>query len=170
MTGKQGIENIVQQIKGILTQIEAELYRTPLELYNGSSIGQHFRHIYDFFHCLSKGVQVDVVDYAQRNRDLQIEQNPLFALAAFEEKMAYLLTLEELKPIKVRADFSSVSNASQPEYPSSIGREITFVHDHAVHHLAIIKIGLQSEAPHLLKDKNFGVAASTIKFRQQEAN
>jgi hypothetical protein len=170
MTGKQGIENIVQQIKDILTQIEAELYRSPLELYNGSSIGQHFRHIYDFFQCLSKGVHAEVVDYAQRDRDLEIEQNPLFALAAFEQKMTYLLTLEEQMPIRVRADLSPTSDAFRPEYPSSIGREITFVHDHAVHHLAMIKIGLQSEAPQLLRDKNFGVAPSTIKFRQQEAN
>ncbi|MBK9491560.1 MAG: DinB family protein [Haliscomenobacter sp.] len=169
MNGKEGISNIVMQINDILIDIESNLYKMPLGIYNGSSIGQHFRHIYDFFRCLVYGAQENVVDYASRERDLQIEQDPRFALAAFHRELDYLLTLDEQMPLSVRADFSTQSDVGRPEYPSSVGRELMFVHDHAVHHLAMIKIGLQNEAPDLLKDKNFGVAPSTIKFRQQEA-
>jgi hypothetical protein len=169
MNGKEGIIHIVKQINGILTHIEASLYQMPLDIYNGSSIGQHFRHIYDFFRCLAQGAAQEVVDYAQRERDLRIEQDPLFAQSAFVRELEYLLSLEEYTPVAVRADFSAHHDLGRPEYPSSVGREITFIHDHAVHHLAIIKIGLQAEAPDLLKDQNLGVAPSTVKFRQQEA-
>lgn len=169
MNGKEGIINVVNQINGILANIEHSLYSAPLAIYNGSSIGQHFRHIYDFFGCLAYGASQQVVDYAHRERDLRIEQDPLFAMSAFAHQLESLLMLEEYSPVAVRGDFSSQSNLPRPEYPSSLGREITFIHDHAVHHLAIIKIGLQSEAPDLLKDKNLGVAPSTVKFRQQEA-
>lgn len=169
MNGKEGIINIVNQINGILTSIEDQLYKAPLAIYNGSSIGQHFRHIYDFFHCLARGAAQQTVDYAQRERDVRIEQDPLFAMSAFGQELEYLLTLEEYTPVKVRGDFSIQNDVNRPEYPSSLGREITFLHDHAVHHLAIIKIGLQIEAPELIKDHTFGVAPSTVKFRQQEA-
>lgn len=169
MNGKEGIINIVNQINGILSNIEEGLYSAPLAIYNGSSIGQHFRHIYDFFRCLAYGATQQVVDYAQRERDLRIEQDPLFAMSAFASELEILLGLEEHAPVAVRADFSVQNDVLRPEYSSSLGREITFIHDHAVHHLAIIKIGLQCEAPDLLKDKNFGVAPSTVKFRQQEA-
>lgn len=168
MTGKQGIENIVNQINGILADIETQLYKKPLEMYNGSTIGQHFRHIYDFFRCLNHGVAQQVVDYAQRERDSRIEQDPRFALLAFQRELDALLTLEEQSLLAVRADFSTHADVARPEYPSSVGREIAFVHDHAVHHLAMIKIGLQHEAPFLLKDQNFGVAASTLKFQQMK--
>lgn len=169
MNGKEGIANIVNQINSILSNIEDGLYSAPLAIYNGSSIGQHFRHIYDFFRCLAYGSTQQIVDYAQRERDLQIEQDPLFAMTAFSRELEVLLGLEEHTPVAVRGDFSTQQEAARPVYASSLGREITFVHDHAVHHLAIIKIGLQAAAPDLLKDKNFGVAPSTVKFRQQEA-
>lgn len=169
MNGKEGIINIVNQINGILTSIEDQLYKAPLAIYNGSSIGQHFRHIYDFFRCLARGAAQQTVDYAQRDRDVRIEQDPLFAMSAFLQELEYLLTLEEYTSVRVRGDFSTQSDATRPEYPSSLGREITFLHDHAVHHLAIIKIALQIEAPELIKDHTFGVAPSTVKFRQQEA-
>lgn len=169
MNGKEGIINIVSQINAILNSIEQNLYSTPLAIYNGSSIGQHFRHIYDFFRCLAFGANGQVIDYAQRERDLRIEQDPLFAMHAFARELEQLLTLEEHSPVAVRGDFSIQNNLDRPEYASSLGREITFIHDHAVHHLAIIKIGLLTEAPDLLKDNSFGVAPSTIKFRQQEA-
>lgn len=169
MNGKEGISNIVMQINDILIDIESNLYSMPLGIYNGSSIGQHFRHIYDFFRCLARGASQHTVDYAQRDRDVRIEQDPLFAMSAFVQELESLLTLEEYTPVRVRGDFSTQNDAVRPEYPSSIGREITFLHDHAVHHLAIIKIGLQIEAPELIKDHTFGVAPSTVKFRQQEA-
>ncbi len=165
MQGIEGISQLNRQMKGLLSSIEAELYARPLDLFSGSTIGQHFRHIHDFFHALVRGLNETAVDYAQRDRDPRIESDPKFAIQVFENALVRLGQYEEQQSILVRADFSTNEEQYRPEYPSSLGRELTFVHDHAVHHLAMIKIALQQEAPHLLVDGKLGVAPSTLKYQ-----
>ena len=48
---------------------------------------------------------------------------------------------------------------------STLERELVYNIEHAVHHMAMIKIGLRQIAPEILIDKNFGVAQSTVNNR-----
>jgi uncharacterized damage-inducible protein DinB len=163
----QGIAKLKHQMSGILSNIEPELYGRSLELFSGSSIGQHFRHIYDFFQALVKGMQVSTVDYAQRERDPHIELDPVFAIQAFESIFSQLQAFSDMQTVMVRAVFSEEQEQNTALYPSSLGRELTFVHDHAVHHMAMVKIALQQEAPHLLTlDATLGVAPSTLQYQK----
>jgi uncharacterized damage-inducible protein DinB len=165
MNVKEGIRQLTGQIQGLLDNMDDNLYKKPLEVYNGSSIGQHVRHIFDFYRCLSKGIAGGIIDYADRQRDVNIEVNPSFAANAFEKELQYLLTLDEMQFVAVRGDYFIDPEASRPEYASSVGRELTFLHDHAIHHLAMIRIGLEQEKPHLIQNKHFGVAPSTVKYK-----
>ena len=45
-------------------------------------------------------------------------------------------------------------------------REILYNLEHTIHHMALIRVGL-GEIGRILVDEDFGVAPSTIKFRQQ---
>lgn len=157
----------VQQINHVISQLATQDYRKPLSEFEGSSLGQHFRHILEFFQCLETGIQSGTVDYASRNRNVLYENDPAVALAAFEAFVHVLPSFDMAQPIEVRAEFGS---DDRPCYESTVGRELLFVYDHAIHHLAIIKIGLICHFPRLQVEKDLGVSPSTIKARSKMEN
>ncbi|MCB0534160.1 MAG: hypothetical protein KDD14_18295, partial [Saprospiraceae bacterium] len=130
---------IIQQINQVIKQLIAEDYQRQLAEFEGNTLGQHFRHILEFFQCLEDGVKSGTVDYAARNRNPTYESRPDIATAAFEAFAHALPTFDMQAPVLVRAEFGS---DERPCYESTVGRELLFVYDHAIHHLAIIKIGL----------------------------
>lgn len=131
------------------------------ELLYGASIGEHLRHSYEFYDCLLRGKKGGVINYDLRNRDRQIETNKTYAI----EKMKELVTVLE-KPM-VEANLKFQSNEIVSEYISStLHRELLYCLDHAIHHQALIKIGLKELGCAHLVGKNFGVAYSTIRFRE----
>ena len=166
MNCKQGTEIIIEQMTDLLDRIAPETYSQPLQLFNGSSIGQHFRHIVDFYGCLYRGVTEGRVDYAQRQRDTRVETEPGYAAQMLSEFMKKLEASEEVATVEVVADFSAELNETRPVVKSTVGREMMYAYDHAVHHLAMIKMGLKAAAPTLEIDKNLGVAPSTVKHWQ----
>jgi len=155
---------VVQQINHVLEQLEPHEYRRQLPEFEGSSLGQHFRHILEFFQCLESGVRSGTVDYAARERNLLYEDNPNLTSAAFETFADALPSLHIFDPVEVRAEFGG---QERPAYASTVGRELLFVYDHAIHHLAIIKIGLLCQFPHVRADRDLGVSPSTIKAREK---
>ena len=157
----------VQQINHVIGQLTAQDYRYALPEFEGSSLGQHFRHILEFFQCLEDGVVSGTVDYAARNRNPLYEQHPEMAAAAFEAFGHALPGFDLQQPIRVRAEFGS---DDRPCYESTVGRELLFVYDHAIHHLAIIKIGLICHFPQIQTEKDLGVSPSTIKARSKMEN
>lgn len=162
----EGTQDIIRQINLLLRHLDGEAFSRPLELFNGGTLGQHFRHILDFYLCLLRDLPTGTVDYADRERDPSIEKDPEQTLQLFNRIAAAVRELEEEKPLVVRADFSAESMVGQrPELSSSIGRELMFAYDHAVHHLAIIRMGLQVAFPSFPMHENLGIAPSTIKFR-----
>ena len=157
----------VQQINHVIRQLTPDDYRFALPEFEGGTLGQHFRHILEFFQCLEDGMQSGTVDYAARNRNPLYEQHPEMAAAAFEAFAHVLSGFDLQQPIQVRAEFGS---DDRPCYESTTGRELLFVYDHAIHHLAIIKIGLVCHFSQVQADKNLGVSPSTIKARSKMEN
>jgi hypothetical protein len=164
MDCKEGALEIGQQILQLLDQISPEQYASPLGILNEASPGQHFRHIIEFYHCLFTGMDSGMVDYASRNRDHRLEQDLDYAILAYQKLKEGLSGLNENAVISVKADFSA---SQRPVVQSTVGRELMFAYDHAVHHLAIIKIGLQHSIPGLKLDQHLGVAPSTVKYNRR---
>ncbi len=154
---------VVRQIDDLLQQIEPHVYRRPLPEFDGNTLGQHFRHILEFFQCLEKGAGVGLIDYASRERNMMYEDNPLLTASAFNDFMQLLESGPEDKMLDVKAEFGGVD---RPVYSSTLGRELLFVYDHAIHHLAMIKIGIRCHFPEIQIDRDLGVSPSTIKSRQ----
>jgi uncharacterized damage-inducible protein DinB len=165
MNCKEGTIHIATQITTLLDQIDRYSYAKPLEIFSGSTLGQHFRHIVEFYHCLLQGIDNGLIDYANRQRNLNIEKDPVYAKQAFQEVLHAVEQLEENTELSVKADFSAENSKVRPVVQSSVGRELMFAYDHAVHHLAIIKIGLQADAPQIEVEPNLGIAPSTVKYR-----
>lgn len=163
MNCKQGTDIIIEQMIELLGKLEQEPYSRPLKLFNGSSIGQHFRHIVDFYGCLDRGIADGRIDYAKRQRDLRVETEPDYAADTLRDLNHRLHEVDELVAIDVVADFSSELNEERPVVQSTAGRELMYAYDHAVHHLAMIKMGLKAACPTVDVDQNLGVAPSTVK-------
>jgi uncharacterized damage-inducible protein DinB len=163
MNCKQGTEIIISQMVELLEKMDAGTYSKPLSLFNGSSIGQHFRHIVDFYGCLVRDAGGGRIDYAKRERDVRVETQPRYAaevLTAFAGKIS---EMKEQNLLEVVADFSSDLNEERPVVTSTVARELMYAYDHAVHHLAMIKMGLKETRPELEVDQRIGVAPSTLK-------
>lgn len=166
MSCKQGVISLIGQIKDTIAIIPAEDYARPLEVYNGSTIGGHFRHIYDFFRCLSDQCDRCDMDYADRHRDPTLESDKMASINAFDRLIEHISAMDESAETVVRADFEVAGD--RPVVKSTIGRELMYAYDHAIHHLAIIKIGVRAINPALAINQDLGVAASTIRHRESE--
>jgi uncharacterized damage-inducible protein DinB len=155
---------VLQQIQAILNQLSDDQYSRPLDVFNGSTLGQHFRHILDFYCAVLKAAGSGQLDYGDRARDKGVELYTSHALASFEQITKGILELSDDEQIEVITDFHTDTEAERPKVVSSIGRELMYAYDHAVHHLAIIKIGIKSHCPDVILNPHVGVAPSTIKF------
>lgn len=168
MDCKQGTAFITRQINQLLSAIHHQAYSMPLQVFNNSTLGQHFRHIFDFYDCLIRGASDGIVDYASRKRNEQMEKDPRYAEQLFREMEQSCATLRESQLLEVRADFSSLPTDGRPLVGSTVGRELMFAYDHAIHHLALIKIGMREALPGVAIDEKLGVAPSTLKHRDEK--
>ncbi|MEM9824603.1 MAG: hypothetical protein AAF985_26180, partial [Bacteroidota bacterium] len=160
MNSKDGTLQMNGKILRLLYQIDDKTYQTALPVFSGSSLGSHFRHILNFYDCLLNGIKEGIVDYSCRERSVKIETKTLEAQKAFIRINETIVDLDDDMPITVRADFSG---HRRPLVTSSVGRELMFVFDHAIHHLAIIKMGIISHFPEIELDEELGLAPSTLK-------
>ena len=167
MDCKKGTNLIIDQMIELLGKLHEDSYSKPLSIFNGSSIGQHFRHIIDFYGCLLNGVRDERIDYAKRERDLRVETEPLYAANWLRSLSLGIKTLSEESQLEVVADFSADLNEARPVVTSTVGRELMYAYDHAVHHLAMIKMGLKMESPSVEVGSSIGVAPSTLKHWQK---
>jgi hypothetical protein len=128
------------------------------------SIGGHFRHNLDFFKAFLNGLTIGKIDYNRRKRDLQIEENRLYAINQFAKTICIFrnLPLEIFdKKVLIRSEINS-----DFWLESSAMRELEFLHSHTIHHHALIADRLKSFGIRTAKD--FGVAPSTLKFWAEE--
>ncbi len=158
---------VLDDLRCYLSVIEPVAYQAPLEILSGSTIGQHTRHILEFYNCLlEQYAQADppVISYARRKRDHRIESEPDHALAYVDRISGQLKELN--------ADRNCLLDCAEhgtPDLlvPSTIGRELIYNIEHTIHHLAIVKIALKSTLPQIVLPEHFGVAPSTIRYRQE---
>lgn len=144
-----------------LDALSAEEYQEPLELLSGASIGQHTRHFIEFFQCLLTQISAGAVNYDLRVRDKVIEQEPDLAARAIESICNELQACQLEQKLQLSASYSD-----EVTVESNVAREVLYNLEHTIHHLAIIRIGLNILRPDLKLPDSFGIAASTTKYRQ----
>lgn len=150
----------------ILAGLDDREYQQKLVVLSGSSIGQHVRHIMEFYTCIVNSKDAEVICYDDRPRDVRIESDKAFALDLMESlQQNFRLPIMDVS-VRLRSNLSFESCESQCLH-SSRYRELVYAFEHGVHHQAIIKIALNELGKRDLIDTNFGVAPSTIRFQKQ---
>jgi len=156
-------ENLLQ-LKDLVQVIGTEKYNTSSEILSGATIGQHIRHILEFYLLLVSGSFTGTISYDKRERDLRIETDPAFAKTVIARLVSGIGTLDVHQSVRFDADYST-EGAGDKKISSSVGRELAYCIEHSIHHQAIIKAGLiDLRLVHLVSD-DFGVAYSTIRHR-----
>jgi len=154
--------NLWQDMIDLCFSLEQDHFTFKSELLNGASIGEHLRHSYEFYFCLLKGKETGIINYEKRERDRMLETDLLYAI----DRMQALQ--KQLQPEIIDAPLQLYSKEAAVEVVStSFGRELVYCLDHAIHHQALIKIGLKELDRAQLVNEHFGVAYSTIRYRMQ---
>ncbi len=145
--------------------IDPVTYQAPLDILSGSTIGQHTRHIIEFYNCLVEQYQTDqipVIRYDQRRRDIEIETRPELALQYVRQLK---IQLRDLDPDTSCLLDCTEHSGDTLRVVSTIGRELVYNIEHTIHHLAIVKIAIRTTLPSLHLPEHFGVAPSTLRYR-----
>lgn len=159
---KYNQENL-NEVHSLVKSLSDEQYKMPLDSLSGSSIGQHVRHILEFYVCLLRGHAAGVVCYDERERNTKIETDRVFALVVVNNIVLALAEIKSDSPLKLKADFSP-EGGNQAILETSLFRELAYDLEHSIHHQAIIKIALKNLNSDYAINENFGVARSTIRF------
>ena len=162
---KNAIQENLKQLTDLLQCIPKQNYTQQIEVLSGSTIGQHFRHIIEFYKTVIDATD-DSVCYDKRKRDKQIEESPEIALKTIKSIILNIENLNNSKSLILEADFTK-DGSVKSKIKSSVAREIAYCLEHSIHHQALIKAGLVSLNLKNLVNDNFGLAYSTIQFQNK---
>src|SRR5689334_15916856 len=117
---------VLADLRFYLESIDPVIYQSPLELLSGSTIGQHTRHIIEFYNCLleqSYQQENPIINYAKRRRDHAIESRPEHALYLVNDLCERLLGLDPDQPCEL-----DCTEHGQDDLlvSSTIGRELIY--------------------------------------------
>lgn len=160
------IENL-SEIKKLCERLTPKDYAKPLDILSGSSLGQHIRHIVELYQAVEKSGKSDIINYDNRKRNHIIETSPQTASLEIQLLLDFLEGKPRDRNLILEGDFGTNGNFSR-QIKTSLFRELAYNLEHAIHHQALLKIGLiQLKLDHLI-DPNFGVAPATIRFRKSQ--
>jgi hypothetical protein len=159
---KEPISNLLGQLQFVLDGLTNEQYTQPVKVLSGSTTGQHTRHILEFFIELNHGYISGIVNYDKRKRSRQIETNKDLAIRKLLEIEAGLAMPD--RELLLHVEYEDNDPEPVPVFTNYL-RELVYNLEHMVHHMALIRIGV-NEVADLELPEGFGVAASTLKFRK----
>lgn len=160
---KHPIQHVFVQLSESLSQLSDAEYIQPSQVLFNATIGQHVRHIIELFQCLEQGYGKGVVNYEKRKRDYRIETDKNVAAALLKDVYQKLDRPNKDMVLEAEDYDNTVETVS---IPSNYFREIAYNLEHTIHHMALIRVGIQ-EVSSVILPGEFGVAYSTIKYRQQ---
>jgi hypothetical protein len=156
---------ILGQLASLIHEIEVKDFAKPSEALSKSTVGQHLRHTLEFFICFEQGFQNGIINYDKRAHDKLIEDDKFVALDTIANITAFVQNLNVNKPLKLEVGYD-LSKEEFVTIDTNATRELVYNIEHAVHHMAIIKIGVREVAPYIKLPFDFGVAASTVRYKE----
>lgn len=155
---------ILQQLSDLVNALHQEEFIKPSPTLSHSTIGQHLRHTLEFFVCLQQGYEKGLVNYDKRAHDKLIESDKFIALANIQSIIDFVDQFQD-KPLRLEVGYDLVEDNFITVETNAV-RELVYNIEHAVHHMAIMKIGVREVAPNIVLPPDFGIAASTIRYHE----
>ncbi|MFY7826672.1 MAG: hypothetical protein ACOVQ4_06080 [Flectobacillus sp.] len=155
---------IIAQLKDLLSSMDTAQYTQPLAVFSGSSVGQHVRHTVEFFQCFILGLEDGIVDYDARKRDFLIENSLTYTLDCLDSITHNISRISDGQKSLLMATY--YDNIIPEMVISNVQRELVYLIEHAIHHFALLRIGIQENFPEISLASDFGVAYSTVKYRE----
>lgn len=149
----------LQLLRSLLKKLDREQYVQKISFLGNASIGAHTRHIIELLKCVTDGYGPGIVDYINRARDLSIETDHILATREIEQLL--LIVDKQDKQMELATENTEATFAKT--VTTTYFREIVYNAEHAIHHLALIRVALRELKLDIVGD-NFGMAYSTIKY------
>ncbi|MEJ7643063.1 MAG: hypothetical protein WKF87_00580 [Chryseolinea sp.] len=160
----QACSNILAQLTDLVRQIREHDFVKPAETLSNSTIGQHLRHTLEFFLCFENGYEHGIINYDKRAHDKLIESDKFIALSNIDRIKSFISNLSE-KTLHLEVGYD-LENDDFLTIHTTAMRELVYNIEHAVHHMAIMKIGIREIASYISLSPDFGIAASTIRYKE----
>ncbi|MBN8651112.1 MAG: hypothetical protein J0L67_06785 [Cytophagales bacterium] len=157
---------VLTQLADAIGQISEADFRKPSPALSNATIGQHLRHTLEFFVCLEQGYENGIVNYDKRQHDKAIENDKFVALGIINKVLDFVNQKPADKRMVMEVGYMHDSDECVL-VETNFMRELTYNIEHAVHHMAIMKIGIREVAPDTVIPKSFGVAVSTLRYREE---
>lgn len=158
------IQDTFDQLSNSLQCLSEDEYTCKSAVLFHATIGQHVRHIIELFLCLEHGYHCGVINYEKRKRDYTIESDKSVALQLLAD--IPLKFHRENKELLLESSYGEHSE-EWVTLPTNYFRELVYNLEHIVHHMALIRIGIQ-DVSCVVVPEGFGVASSTIKYKRTQ--
>ncbi len=159
----ESTRGILEQIQTQVIRLTDEQYARPLALLSGSSPGMHIRHILEFYECLIQQAPQGIICYDKRKRNKTLETS---VQAALRHAKKVQTTVGNQKGLLLQLEVYTPDGSQKQLIPTNWERELSYNLEHAIHHLAILKIGIKYHLPEVELVEDLGVAPATIRFRE----
>lgn len=156
----QAIHHTLHELSDAIGQLQPHEYTHPFPQLRNATIGEHTRHIIELFQCLIYQYETGVVNYDLRERNPVIQGNIAFAQQCITEILSHVSRPNCTLELQQQIDGTMLS------LPTNFHRELLYNLEHCIHHQALIRVGIM-QFESVVLDPNFGVARSTIAYRQQ---
>jgi len=160
---QKAINNVFLQLTASLEQLTDEQYACECRALSGATIGKHVRHVIELFQSLLNGYEHGIINYDRRKRDTRIENEKQLALSLLSGIRAGLN--KDDKELSLESSYDE-NMTDTILIKTNYNREIIYNLEHTIHHMALIRIGI-NEVSLIELPGDFGVASSTIRYRQQ---
>jgi uncharacterized damage-inducible protein DinB len=155
---------LLEQLRDLITLMPTPMYLARPAARVSGSVGEHVRHCLDHVSSFASAVAGEELSYDRRLRGTTVEIDPRTAVNEIERLFARLERVGPM-PLDRAVTLSSLVDAAQPPITmrSTVGRELSFVVHHTIHHCALIALLVEwqgGRVPH-----GFGVAPSTAAAR-----
>ncbi len=156
------------QLTTIVSQLTPDDYAQPQALLFGASVGKHLRHVLECYAIALTGYRTGHINYDRRVRQTALENDPRFAIDTMQQMAGLLQRCTEDRTLCFEASYST-DDTTDVSISTTFFRELLYNIEHAIHHSALIRIGLEKSFPHVQIPANFGIAYATVHHQKHSS-
>lgn len=154
------IKENFKEIISLLSNLDNISYAFCHPELSNATIGEHTRHIIEMYQTLINNYDIGIINYDKRNRNLSIQTDIEYAINCINNMLKNLE--KPNKKLILQQGIDQIYYSISTNYE----RELLYNLEHSIHHQALIKVAVLKH-PTIQLCENFGVAKSTIEYRNQ---